>query len=304
MKKIVLTFPLMLAVIFPVLFHRQQAGINVLLFDVALLAMVWYAGRPDFRSRLFTVVFAGVALSGFMVFMYGSAMALTVNIISLIVLAGLLAAPYLSVLLNGFFTSAMAVFTGPVEYLRALGIALSAQRGLRKSLRYAGFIVVPVVIFIIFVSMYSAASPYFNRYTGNFMHFLNEIFTRIFSVIEPEVLFIALAGLITGMVVLYGRRMTFFDLPAETGDIELRRTRKQFEGTAVALKTEARTAVVLFTLLNVALLVMNALDFYHVWLNFKWDGGFLKQFVHEGTWLLINSIIISMVWYYGISGGI
>jgi len=41
-------------------------------------------------------------------------------------------------------------------------------------------------------------------------------------------------------------------------------------------------------------LIINLIDIWWVWLNFEWDGEYLKQFVHEGTYLLILSIIISL----------
>ncbi|MEP7265818.1 MAG: DUF4173 domain-containing protein, partial [Bacteroidota bacterium] len=62
-----------------------------------------------------------------------------------------------------------------------------------------------------------------------------------------------------------------------------------------ALKNEFRAAIFLFSCLNIILLLVNLIDINWVWFNFDWSGQYLKQFVHEGTWLLIASIIISMV---------
>jgi len=46
---------------------------------------------------------------------------------------------------------------------------------------------------------------------------------------------------------------------------------------------------------NALLLVVNAVDIAWVWFGFTVEEGFsLKQFVHEGTWLLILSILLSM----------
>jgi len=61
------------------------------------------------------------------------------------------------------------------------------------------------------------------------------------------------------------------------------------------LKNEFRAAIFLFSCLNLILLLVNLIDINWVWFNFEWSGQYLKQFVHEGTWLLIASIIISMV---------
>jgi hypothetical protein len=96
----------------------------------------------------------------------------------------------------------------------------------------------------------------------------------------------------------YNKSLNIFN---ETQGENLHRVRKLFSGRFTALKTELNSGILLLAFLNLALAVMNVLDIYHVWLFFEWDGGYLKQFVHEGTWLLIISVLISMViviWYF------
>lgn len=300
MKRRTLTFPLAIAIIFPILFYKQQAGLNVFLFDLLVLALLAITGRLNFKNPLMALVYAGIVLSGFMVLLNGSVMALTVNIVSIILISGLLAAPKTTVLMNGFVTSFLSAFISPFEYIKNLSEAPGTNNGIRKGIRYAVFIIIPLLILFIFISMYSAASPYFNRLTGNFMRSLGDLFDRFFRIISPEIIAIGFAGFLIGLIVFYGRMSSFFDLPGENGEKELRRTKRWFKGSFVALKTEARMAQLLFIMLNLALAVMNILDLWYVWINFTWDGGFLKQFVHEGTWLLILSIIISMalvLWY-------
>lgn len=301
MKKITLVFPFLIAVIFPMLFHHQQAGVNLLLFDVLILALLSWSGRASFSNTLSIMLFAGVVISGVAVILYGSAMSVAVNVISLILLSGLLAAPYLSVLANGFLTTFISLFTAPFNYIRQLGSLSGTNNRSRMLLRYIGYTVVPVIVLVIFISLYSAASPYFNRITGNFVHVLNVFFTNLFTWIHPETFWLAVAGFVIAVILFYGKMSGFFDLPGEAGVQDLSRIKRWYKGSPVGLRTELRTAILMFGLLNVVLVVMNALDLWYVWINFKWDGGFLKQFVHEGTWLLILSIVISMIlvlWYF------
>ena len=51
----------------------------------------------------------------------------------------------------------------------------------------------------------------------------------------------------------------------------------------------------MFAFLNLVILVLNIADIKWVWYGFEWKGQYLKQFVHEGTYLLILSIIISII---------
>ncbi|NJO88136.1 MAG: DUF4173 domain-containing protein [Chloroflexia bacterium] len=53
--------------------------------------------------------------------------------------------------------------------------------------------------------------------------------------------------------------------------------------------------MVLLLLVNALLLIVNVIDIKWVWLGFEYSPDFdLKQFVHEGTYLLIISILLSM----------
>jgi len=62
-----------------------------------------------------------------------------------------------------------------------------------------------------------------------------------------------------------------------------------------ALRNELKAAIFLLFILNAILLLLNAIDIYWVWFNFEWNGLTLKQFVHEGTYLLILSILTSII---------
>jgi hypothetical protein len=61
------------------------------------------------------------------------------------------------------------------------------------------------------------------------------------------------------------------------------------------LKNEYRAGIFLFGALNVLLLLMNIMDIDKVWINFEFNGQYLKQFVHYGTIVLIIAILLSIV---------
>ena len=67
-----------------------------------------------------------------------------------------------------------------------------------------------------------------------------------------------------------------------------------------AIHSEAAIGILLLGSLNALLLLLNALDIHHVWFNFHFEGQYLKSFVHQGTWLLIVSIVLGalIVLYY------
>ncbi|MCL2312041.1 MAG: DUF4173 domain-containing protein [Firmicutes bacterium] len=72
--------------------------------------------------------------------------------------------------------------------------------------------------------------------------------------------------------------------------------RKDFSSfRATALKTQYITGVVLLFMLNALILCFNYIDITNIWIGFEWDGSFLKEFVHEGTWILLFSVFISAI---------
>jgi len=65
---------------------------------------------------------------------------------------------------------------------------------------------------------------------------------------------------------------------------------------SLGLKSEFISAIVLLILVNVLLFIVNAIDIRWVWFGFEYTEEFnLKQFVHEGTYLLIISILLSII---------
>jgi len=81
----------------------------------------------------------------------------------------------------------------------------------------------------------------------------------------------------------------------------IRKKRKSYYNVKMnSLRTELKIGIALFFMLNVILLAVNIIDIYWVWINFEWKGEYLRQFVHEGTYMLIFSIILSsfLVLYY------
>lgn len=63
----------------------------------------------------------------------------------------------------------------------------------------------------------------------------------------------------------------------------------------LGLKNEYQSALILLILVNVLLCIVNMIDVNWIWFNFKYHRSFnLTQFVHEGTYLLILSILLSM----------
>ena len=73
-----------------------------------------------------------------------------------------------------------------------------------------------------------------------------------------------------------------------------KRKRRFLRGLSQTLKNRNYFGVVLLGMLNIVLLFFNISDIRYVWF-YSWDGSFLKEFVHEGTWILSFAILISQM---------
>jgi hypothetical protein len=83
----------------------------------------------------------------------------------------------------------------------------------------------------------------------------------------------------------------------ETNVIVRRRLRRKLAQLAgmIALKNERQAALLLVVSVNVLLLVVNVIDVRWLWFNFDpKQAGNLTKLVHEGTYMLILSILLSM----------
>ncbi|MFH1118715.1 MAG: DUF4153 domain-containing protein [Bacteroidota bacterium] len=295
MKKFFLFFPIVFALIFTYLFKEQQAGLNVLLFNLLLLAGIYWSGRLVKNNRQQLVLVSGSLISAIMVLFHGSIMAMAVNVFSLILLLGFVAAGNIKLLLNGFPASVYAAITAPYYYFTDLTKLTGQHRSGRRLLRFILVILAPVFFLLIFTAIYATASPYFNNLTGGLLERLGSIFETLMRIISPIVFWLFVAGFLVIIAFLSGGSNRLLILFSEDIGMQLYRKRKPFSGRMTSLKTEYWSGIVMLILLNLVIGVMNVLDILNVWFFFEWNGYYLKQFVHEGTWLLIFSIIISII---------
>lgn len=300
MKKFFLIFPMVFALLFVFLFKGQQAGLNVLLFNLLLIIGVYLAGRVTIQNRFHLLLISGALLSAVMVVTHGSSLAMAANIFSLILLLGFVAVSDMKLLINGFTASLFAAITAPYHYFNDFAEITGQKSSGRKLLRFILVIIAPIAVLLIFTALYASASPYFNKLTGGLIERLADFFETIMLYISPASFWLFIAGFLIFIAFLSGKSNRLLILFGEKSGMQLFRTRQLFSGRMNSLKTEYRSGVVMLILLNLLLAVMNGLDIYNVWFFFEWNGLYLKQFVHEGTWLLIFSIIISIfiVLYY------
>ena len=274
------------AVLFTFLFHGTGIGINLLIFECAMVGL-WAGlyGLP--RTGDIQLTIGGILLTAAMVTLHASSLAITMNIIAVVIGTGVLLAPQL----------------GALHHAAALAVAhfLHAQRAFLGSLpRFGGpantprpstartwipALLVPFVI-LLFITIYRAANPRFDA-------LMNDL--------DADIALVFLLGLSLCAFLLFRTHHERLQRWAADHHDAVLPTRYLEETEQQAtLLAEARTAILLIGILDLVLLVVNVLDVRYVWFDFQFEGQYLKQFVHEGTYLLILSILLgaAIVLYY------
>jgi hypothetical protein len=300
------------------LFWHESAGLDVLVYMLFLVAahlVLLPRHAPVRRTASFWTVAVGCLLSGGLVAWYGSSAALWAALASGLLLVGLVNQSQLRLL--GY-----AALTAVAGVLPAVGAVLGSIRAprqvggqLRRGWFYGRVLGLPLLALVVFQCLFAMANPRFAALSARFWNILGEWVGRLFAAISvPHLLFflvcaVAAAGALVVVPVHY-----FLDHESRFGEF-VRRQRDRVASFGVRrpsfqhnsrgpldLRKEWLAAVVSFGLLNLLLLVVNAVDVKWLWFGFDRSSvADLTQFVHEGTYVLIFSILLAagiMLWFF------
>lgn len=293
-REIPLIVILLGAIFYTLLFFKKDLGLNLILFNAFIWGVFLGFKQIDFKNKVQLMMLGAHVVSSVGVLITGTAMSLFFNYSCLILLSASIQLPKNKLILILILGKIMNLKYCIDDFSNRLTSKKPKKKGFSKGLRIVKISIIPIIIIGLFIAIYSSANPWFNDYTSVIFSKIGDVFAAIFMDINLGGLLTFIFGFIFITWLLLGK-MTDDVLESETTyNDDLQRKRKKFLGKTNALKMELRSAVVLFAGLNAILLFVNYLDIVNVWFGFSWDGQFLKQFVHEGTYLLIFSILISI----------
>ncbi len=280
------------AALFTFLFHGTGIGLNLLLFEALVFGALLVSGRlPLKRDVLITT--GGTLVIAVLVLLHGSALAITMNLISVLLAIGVLLAPELGALHHSAVLACSHLVAAQRTFLRSLPWPAAPSRALGITPRNAISGALVPLILLLFASLYSASNPYFAKVMADFYAWLGNL--------DASLPFVFLLGLVVcSFLLIVTRNDRLMRWANARIDALVPGSDLADDARGHALRSETRIGILLLGSLNVLLLLLNVLDIDHVWLNFHFTGQYLKQFVHEGTWLLILSIVLGalIVLYY------
>jgi len=302
------------AVLFNLVFWNEKLAVNTVLFDVFLLSALFFL-YP--KARLHATVnwlLLGHLICLTMVVIHNTDLSKIAFVVTLLLVAGFAEYTHRSAWFAGgsMLMNVVMVAASFVEPIRLNKGKAVKRKGIGRLIRFAIF---PVILLIIFFCIYRVANNVFSEIAGKIGVQLEIFFSHFFDFFSwQRILFLLLGLLITGSILLKSKLNYFSEKEARFNDglqrfkrtLRKRREKPFFQfvelvmgkmaSGIMALKNENTTGIISLVLLNVLLLVVNIIDVNFLWLHFQYEEGKpVYKMVHEGTELLIVSIVLAMV---------
>ncbi len=278
------------------LFYLQSMGLNLLIYEVILLGYLFMTKQIPLQTKLQKMVLVGFVITGIATVFVYSLFSYIVHYLLFIILIGLWSYPTFRSLLHAGIQAFINFFVAQLNFGRRLLNLHFNDKDIGYYLRKAGILIIPLIVVLVFFSIYRTSNPIFDRWFGDTGKWIAQAIENFFQYLDTPVFITLFWSFIFSNFIFFRKSTPFItedDLLAREDAV--RKRRQGILGfKTTSLKNEYKAAVFMLAALNILLLVMNISDIRLVWFGFEWEGQFLKQFVHEGTYLLIYSILISI----------
>lgn len=302
------------AVLFNIIFWQEKFALNSVLFDVFVLWSVFYLYPSSFKKATMKGLMVAHILTLIAVVMHNtflSKLAFSATLLLIIAFTQYMHRSVIyaggSILMN--YILFIPSFNSNVKLIKPGSLHFT---GLRKSIR---FLVIPLLMLALFFILYNFANSIFKNMVNDALSSLQHFFLRFFDWFSWQRFWFFLLGLfIIGGLLLKSSIDYFSEKDKGKSDLLHRRKNdlKHWKKTAwydllslimgrfasgmLALRNENKTGIISLVLLNVLLLCINCVDIIYVWFGFTYSDDInLSQYVHDGTGLLIFSILIAMI---------
>lgn len=302
------------AFLFNSIFWGEQLAINALLFDAFFISGLFYLYAGARSNRIVQYLLLAHLVALVTVIMYNSMVSKTAFMVTLLLLAAFSVYAHRSVwFAGGSLLLSFAGFTG--GFIRLLRGNKKASPRKKQVARFIRFAIFPLLLAFFFLLLYSGANTVFAGVAGNVATSVERLFNGFFNLFSFERLLFLLFGFyLTGALLLRASSSSFEKREAAAADAMPRTRKKRMElhrtlryditvrimgklaSGPMALKNEYKTGLISLVLLNGLLLMINCIDVNYLWIHFSYNPSIdLFTMIHEGTGLLIFSIVMAML---------
>jgi hypothetical protein len=288
----------LLALLFTLLFYRQNLGLNLLLFETAVCAILYRQLLQALTFSFKKIILLMWLLSLTSVVLVHSDYSIAVHILLSVTALGILNSLELQTIISAFAGGIHSMIKAPMQFIQdKSGINILPSRFPR-----IGIFLVPIAVISFFMILYASANSIFGDLVGRFMIKVVEFLSNFIAHINGALLFTAMIGLLAGIFIIY-RYENIYWVKMDQYPTTMRRIRKKqltSHFRMPALKNEYTAGIFMLLSLNLLIFVVNIIDISNVWIGFTWSGEDFSSMVHEGTYLLIFAVLasIAVVLYY------
>jgi hypothetical protein len=273
--------------VYCLLFYQQYIGVNFLLFALLMIACLIIKDKSVLKNKIWIALALGAIAGGIGTTLYGQFLSAIVSATSLVLLANKSSLKEGSLLFS-MLHSAYSYVCIPYYLYEDYEAGVKAN-SFNKKFDYKSWLIgiVPIFVVVVFFLLYKSANPMFNELTKK----IN------FSFISwPLIRFTLLGWLL--IYVYYNQRyiiqLILKDklLKEDLSEITIKKEYSIFKSTS----SEYQSAIIMFTMLNILLFIVNVLDMQFLFINRALPIGVgHSEFVHQGVNTLIASIIIAII---------
>ncbi len=287
----------MATLFFNLLFWQEKMGLNVLLFDLLIGAIICFLHPKIWKEKTILFTGAGTLLLALLIAWNNSLFTKIVHLLSALSFLGFVQVRQMEFIGTAFGVGITNIVESPLKAVVALGFFATdlskKEASIRPAWRWAQLSIVPLILVGVFYGLYALANPAFANLSGRAW---NKILPWIIPNIDVNRTLFFLAGLAITSGLLWPTHLCAEFREKIKAKVLLRNRKPNALFGFMDLKMEYRSALVLMISLNFLLFFVNAIDFWFVWLgNGTTEVNLLSSYVHEGTWLLIVAILLGMV---------
>jgi hypothetical protein len=300
-------------ILFNIIFWQEKIAVNALLFDVFILASVFYLypaafTKPAMKWLLLAHVVTLVTLVVHNTVL--AKLAFSATLLLVVVFTQFLHRSVWYAAASAVGNYGLFVFSF-LEEMKQIKKGEIKSLGIKKALR---FLIIPLMLVAVFFLIYSFSNTVFKDVLNSVGIALQHFFARFFDWFNwGRFGFLMLGLFVTGGLLLkmksnYFSEKEFIkhnDLWRKKNDLKKWKASAMFDlltlfmgrfaNGIMALRNENTVGIISLLMLNALLLFINAIDIVYVWFGFSYTPNTnLTQYVHEGTGMLIFSIVLAM----------
>ncbi len=300
--------------VFNYFFWEENLGINLSIFSILLIAMLFINYKKAFSSSKVKITLVGTLIASVMVIIFNSTESKFAQIFSFLLMVAFIHETELKSVIYAALHMANGILMVPVNFFKKKNDSLKEYPRLNSAIRILRLSLIPLSIAFIFFMLYCFANPIFGNYANIAFEKFVTLLHNFFSEISFERIFFIIFGAILLSAIYFRNEVKIFLLKDLSFQEKLERVNKYRKSQSddgfsklkkwqpvspayktIALKNQNRRGIILFLLVNVLLLIENCIDIKWLWFGFDLPEGFsLKHYVREGTGFLIVSILLSM----------